>query len=171
MDTQAIALIVMVAAAAALDVGTRRIPNLLTVSGFTLALVLRGMSGTSDLGSGLLGAALAFALSFPLFIAGGMGGGDVKLLTAVGAFLGPGQLIVALLATAVIGGLLGLIAAIRGHAVKETIVGTGRLLRDLILKPFRPGHPVTLPKLGSPGAITVPYGVAIAAGAVAGLLL
>ena len=66
MDTQAIALIVMVAAAAALDIGTRRIPNLLTVSGFTLALVLRGMSGASDLGSGLLGAVLAFALRSPL---------------------------------------------------------------------------------------------------------
>ncbi|MFQ5888916.1 MAG: prepilin peptidase, partial [Gemmatimonadota bacterium] len=86
----AAALIVLAATAAAFDLGTRRIPNYLTVTGLLLALALRALDGGEMLLGGLGGAALALALSFPLFIVGGFGGGDVKLLVAVGAFLGPG---------------------------------------------------------------------------------
>ena len=101
MDLSAIGLVLTVAFGAAFDVGTRRIPNFITVGGLFVALVLRfSIGGVDALVGGLLGALLAFMLTFPLFMLRSMGGGDVKLLTAVGAFLGPYNTFIALLATA-----------------------------------------------------------------------
>lgn len=165
-----IGLITMVGIAAATDVGLRKIPNVLTVTGFVFALGVQGLIGSGALVGGLLGAALGFALSFPMFAGGGMGGGDVKLLTATGAFLGPGKFIVAFLATAVIGAVMGLIAAARQRALTSTLLG----MRDLAVGTARRMVLSTagteLPTLDKPGAVRIPYGVAIAAGAIIGLL-
>ncbi len=161
-------MIAMVVLAAGIDVGTRRIPNVLTVTGFVIALALRGLVGWDPLVAGLAGAGLGFVVSVPLFLLGGMGGGDVKLLTAVGAFLGPQQLFVALLATALVGGLMAVVVAARNGVLVPTV---RRALR-LITVPFnRSGGGEALPTLSTPGAISVPYGLAIAFGAVTGLLL
>lgn len=173
MDLNAVSslgLVTMVGIAAATDVGLRKIPNVLTVTGFLFALMLHGLIGSGALVGGLLGAALGFALSFPMFAAGGMGGGDVKLLVATGAFLGPGRFVIAFLATAIIGGVIGLIAAARQRALTSTLLGMRDLAvgtaRRLILSSAGP----ELPTLDKRGAIRIPYGVAIAAGALIGLL-
>lgn len=171
MDWIAVALVVLAASAAAFDLGTRRIPNYLTVTGLAAALLLRAAGGGEMLLAGLGGAALALGLSFPLFAAGGLGGGDVKLLVAVGAFLGPGRLMIALLATALVGGVMAFGAALRRRAVGATFRGVGLVVRGAAMRLFLPGRPHTMPSLSTPGAIAVPYGVAIAAGAVAGLFL
>lgn len=163
-------MIVMVALAAGIDVGTRKIPNVLTVTGFALALGLRGLAGWDPFVSGLAGAFLGFAVSAPLFFAGGMGGGDVKLLTAVGAFLGPQQAFVALLATALVGGLMALVVAARKGALMNTLRGV-MLLVMVPLSGGGFGEGKGLPHLANPGAVSVPYGLAIACGAITGLLL
>ena len=161
-------MIAMVVLAAGIDVGTRRIPNVLTVTGLVIALALRGLAGSDPLIAGLAGAGLGFVVSAPLFFLGGMGGGDVKLLTAVGAFLGPQQLFVALLATALVGGLMAVVVAARKGVLIPTVL---RALR-LVTVPFnRSAEGDALPTLSTPGAISVPYGLAIAFGAVTGLLL
>lgn len=76
--------------AAAVDLRTRRIPNWLTLS-----LILSGLIQSfttvhtvGPLGS-LLGLLTGFGLTFILFAIGAMGGGDVKLLAGLGAWLGP----------------------------------------------------------------------------------
>jgi len=93
-------------AAAWLDARTMRIPNLLTVSSFALALVFHGVNGAlgSDLyffgadggplGSlagvvySLTGFAFGFGIFFVLFAMGTAGGGDVKMIAALGSWLG-----------------------------------------------------------------------------------
>jgi prepilin peptidase CpaA len=161
----------VVGIAAALDVGTRRIPNALTLGGLLLALGLRGLEGTSVLVAGLFGALLAFALTLPLFLLKGMGGGDVKLLTAVGGFLGPQGLLVAFLATAVVGGFLAVGAAIMHRRLAASLTGVFRLVRGLALTAVAGTGTDSVPNLTSRDAIAVPYGVAIAIGAVVGLAL
>ena len=52
---------------------------------------------------------LGIALLILFHLLGGMGGGDVKLMGAVGAFLGPKGVLIAFLATALIGGIYALI--------------------------------------------------------------
>ena len=121
------------------------------------------MRGFDEVTAGLLGALLAFGLSLPLFLVRGLGAGDVKLLTACGAFLGPSRLLSALLITALVGGVMALAAIIQRGALLQTL----RNCRDIVVGIFSPARRDGLPTLTSPGAITVPYGVAIAIGAVA----
>jgi prepilin peptidase CpaA len=164
-------LVLTVAFGAAFDVGTRRIPNFITIGGLAVALVLRlSIGGVETLLSGLLGALLAFLFSFPLFMLKGMGGGDVKLLTAVGAFLGPFGTFVALLATALVGGVLAIAVSLRRRRLGSSLAGTFLVMRGLALKAISGGEVDAVPTLETQDAVTVPYGVAIAVGAVIGLL-
>src|SRR5438270_8787170 len=96
------------------DLRTREIPNWIS-----LALAVWAI-GTAALGwhpadwSGVaLGLAIGFMLTAPLFWLGGLGGGDVKLTTALGACLGPLGLVQTLFWVAVAGGVLALIAKLR----------------------------------------------------------
>jgi prepilin peptidase CpaA len=86
------------------DVRTRRIPNLLNLVLFLtgLGLSFTGMWKVSPSQAGL-GALVGFGLTLPLFVIGAVGGGDVKMLTALGAWLGPLGVLMVFLARAVIG--------------------------------------------------------------------
>jgi prepilin peptidase CpaA len=90
--------LIVSAAAALLDWRTGHIPNWLTLGSACLAALLHAAYGA--LGGGVRGAASALiSVAFgmivcslvPLFMyrANGMGGGDVKLLAAIGAICGP----------------------------------------------------------------------------------
>jgi prepilin peptidase CpaA len=77
------------AAAAIWDLRTRRIPNTLTLpvffAGWVFQAVDRGWAGLGDAGLGFL---LGFGILFVLWIVGGGGGGDVKLMGALSVWLG-----------------------------------------------------------------------------------
>lgn len=162
-------LVLVAATGAWYDVRERRVPNELTVGGLALALALSAFAGWGGLLAALAGAGIAFAVALPVFLAGGLGGGDVKLLTAVGAFLGPGELPVALLAIALVGGLMAAVEVVRQRAVMQTVRNIGRIVLGLGRQMFwrwkgrASGEPLTV---DAAGAITVPYAVAIAVGAV-----
>jgi len=76
--------------AAAVDLRCRRIPNWLTLSliltGLVQSFTWAHVAGPAD---SLLGLLTGFGLTFILFAIGAMGGGDVKLMTGLGAWLGP----------------------------------------------------------------------------------
>ena len=67
------------------DLRSRRIPNWLTVGGMLAGLAVRASMGPGPVGTGILGIALAALLALPFFAMGALGGGDAKLLMAVGA--------------------------------------------------------------------------------------
>jgi prepilin peptidase CpaA len=105
---------VLVLAAAAWDLRLRRIPNGLVLP-FLAAGVLAGAADRGFLGiaGALGGVALAAILFGPLWWAGGLGLGDVKLAAAVGAWLGPCGLVWALLAAGMAGGIWAVAATFR----------------------------------------------------------
>jgi prepilin peptidase CpaA len=111
------------------DLRTRRIPNTLTaamaVMGFGLATA--GVSGISPVAA-LAGLALGLALMLPGYALGATGAGDVKLMAAVGAIVGPAMVVMAYLFTGVAGGVLAVVIAIRRRRLGATIQGTTRLL-------------------------------------------
>jgi prepilin peptidase CpaA len=144
------------------DVRRNRIPNTLVGAGLLVALGLHALSGWAGLANGLLGAGLALLLTFPLFALGAIGAGDSKLFMVVGAFMGPEGFFLALLASAVVGGVLGVAAAVRRGVILPVLLGC----RDLLVNALTLGRRGSRTRLGSPGAITIPYGAAIAVGSV-----
>lgn len=94
------------------DLSTRRIPNVLTFGAALAAFVVQGwLGGWSALGLALAGWAVGIAFFLPFFALGGMGAGDVKLLGAVGAWLGPVAVVWVALFTGIAGGVMGLVVA------------------------------------------------------------
>src|SRR6476469_961813 len=95
------------------DLRTRRIPNVLTLSAIAGALLFHALTGgVSAAGWSLAGCVVGAALFFPMFALRGMGAGDVKLLAAVGAWLGPSQVVLVALAASVAGGLIAIAVAL-----------------------------------------------------------
>jgi prepilin peptidase CpaA len=170
LDTTTSCLLVLLAASAWFDATERRIPNALTVGGLLLALSLAARTGLSGLGAAASGAAIAFAIALPLFLIGGLGGGDVKLLTATGAFLGPAELPTALVAIALVGGVMAVIEVVRQGAVRRTLVNLWLVLASLRPSSFNrwrargSGEALTI---NAPEAVTVPFAIAVALGVLA----
>jgi prepilin peptidase CpaA len=124
-----VALAAGVLAATVIDLRTRRIPNELTaaMTGIGLALAATGVSGIS-VGGSFLGFALGLALMLPGYRLGATGAGDVKLMAAVGAIVGPALVVTAFFCTAIAGGVLAVIVAVRRRRLAATLTGTGRLI-------------------------------------------
>ena len=83
-------------AATVIDIRQRRVPNVLTMGVASLGLVLAmaGLGGVT-LGGALGGLGLGLALLLPAHVFGATGAGDVKLLAAFGALMGPADVFAA----------------------------------------------------------------------------
>jgi prepilin peptidase CpaA len=147
------------------DLKQRRIPN--KVSAFVLltGLAMRGWDGgPSGALFGLLAALGITALLYAPWRAGGLGGGDVKLAAAAGAWVDVRHLHWFLLATAVAGGVVAAVYYVRSSAGAraETRANLVLAAAHAELPPVssnRKGHP------------SVPYALAISAGASVALLV
>ena len=131
MSITLVQLVVIAAAttAAAIDLRTHRVPNVLTLS-IALTGLAFAMSGASDIGvvASAAGCLIGFALLLPGFLIGATGGGDVKLLAALGTFLGPAATLRAFVATAIAGGLIAIFVALRRGGFMSMLAGTGALV-------------------------------------------
>jgi prepilin peptidase CpaA len=150
----------LVCIAAWLDFTTHRIPNWLTVTGLAAGLALRAPLGWGALVTGLEGLGLALAVSLGLYALRAIGGGDVKLLAAVGAFFGFPAVMSALALMAVLGGAFALVSMVRRGLLPMLIFNTV----DLVKSWRTLGRAGGLRTLDSPAALTIPYGVPIAVG-------
>jgi prepilin peptidase CpaA len=161
----------LVVVAAAYDLRYRRIPNWLNLSGalagFVANVSLFHLHGLVTAMEGLL---LAAAVYFPFYLLRGMGAGDVKLMAAIGAIVGPFHWLTILIATGVLGGAAGATYALLKGRLSETCCNVYFLVKDLLL--FRAPY-TTNPELDfrSPGALRMPHGVIIASGCLAVFVL
>jgi prepilin peptidase CpaA len=146
------------------DVAKRRIPNAVTgavaLTGLTAQIVDWG--GWFAL-SGVAAAAVSVALLYRPWVAGGIGGGDVKLAAAVAIWVGLGGMIRYALAVAAAGGVVATIMLLLSRkAIRQEVKAS---LTLAALHQSLPAVPVP-----GPGRTSVPYGLAIAAGAAFALL-
>lgn len=168
------AMLAVVGAAVVTDVTRRRIPNWISIGGLALALLLRALPGGPPLADGVLAAALAFAFALVFFLFGGLGAGDVKLMAAVAAFLGMGRLQSALLVMAFTGVVMALVAVVRRGVLKRTFANLFVFAATFGRESFtgwKGDESQAAVHMWKTGAVTLPYGVAIAAGALGGWFL
>jgi len=109
-------LLVPVGAAVVWDLRTREIPDWipLAILGWASLATAAGLHQVTWTG-GVMGALLGLGLAGAVFYLGGLGGGDVKLLAAIGAAVGPAALLSILAWTAAAGAVLALVALARGQ--------------------------------------------------------
>jgi prepilin peptidase CpaA len=94
------------------DLNSRRIPNGLTFGAALLGFLYQFLSGGFDgLGQAAAGWVVGAAIFIVPFALGGLGGGDVKLLAALGAWLGPADVLWLSLYAGVAGGVLAIVVS------------------------------------------------------------
>ena len=152
---------VLLITAAVGDFRSRRIPNRLVGAMAVLGLVWSILVTPVLPGAltGLGGLLTGFVCWLPFYVLGWLGAGDVKLFAAAGAWLGPLTTLEGALIAAVVGAVLALIWMVFSYGGRNAAT-------TLAIAATRPS--VLSPSSGKSGMKhTIPYGVALAFGALA----
>ncbi len=161
MKPEIISAILILAIAAYIDWKEHRVPNWLTFSAWGLGLLFHAvLQGWAGLGASLLGSVVGLVTLIVPYALRGMGAGDVKLMAAVGAWVGSVVTLQAFLWIAIVGGVMGMYSIVRSKEIRErlmTLLNAGSNL--FTLKPMDQGQPAQAPR-----RMILPYGVPIAIG-------
>jgi prepilin peptidase CpaA len=151
-------------AAAYYDLRVRRIPNWINLSGIVLGLGLHtyfeGLHGTLTALGGLL---IALSIYLPLYALKGMGAGDVKLMAAVGAIVGPGNWLNIFIVTALLGGIASLTLVLLRKKMAQTFLNISVILSQLTKGKPPSDRDGTL-SIHSEKSLKMPHGAIIASG-------
>jgi prepilin peptidase CpaA len=159
----------LAAVACGCDLRTRRIPQVLTLggalAGFAFHLASGGWSGAALSAAGW---ALGIAIFFAPFALGGLGAGDVKLLGALGAWLGPDDVTWLALYAGVAGGVLAVVVSLATGYLSQALANVRLLITHWSVNGIRPLPELTLQHGRSP---RLAYAVPIFAGTMVRLWL
>jgi prepilin peptidase CpaA len=151
------------------DLRSRSIPNALTGFTFLTGLVLNfTLHSFAGLWIALLGAVLTGGLLVPPWALGGVGGGDVKMMGAFGALVGPRIGLYGLAAGLVLGGMVAVVHLVRIGRLREKLGSTRGMVVGAVNG--RSTGPLRL-SADAPDAVTLPYSLPLGAGAIGVLLL
>lgn len=147
------------------DFFQRRIPNALVLAGAAAGLLLQGvLAGPSGALAAGLGLLVGLAVFMPGYLLGFTGAGDVKLMAAVGTFLGPLGAFQAALASILAGSLIAigyLLFAVLFRQTASPMARYGLMAKSLAVT----GKPVYIrPENGEVMGRKFPFAVAIALG-------
>jgi prepilin peptidase CpaA len=137
------------------DLQDRCIPNPLVVVGLLLGLAGQTwLAGGGGLTVAVSGALVGLLCLLPFYVSGGLGAGDVKLMAMCGAFLGPLHVVVASVASLLVGGIIGV-----AWVFWQFFAGRDDYITD-------DGPSASIPAVGHQAkpAVAIPYAVAIFAG-------
>jgi len=159
--------VAFVALCVTIDVRTRRIPNAVSgtamLLGITLNTAHEGAAGLLDSVAGL--GLTTGALLWP-FAMGGLGGGDVKMMAAIGALLGPRLAFMGLGAGMILGGAIMFWHLARRGRLREKLMATATMFRVAALT--RSLDPLRV-SAADQGAVALPYSVPLGLGTLAAL--
>lgn len=127
-----ISLIAVLLTAVTTDLRSYSIPNWLTLPAMACGLLTHTLiNGTGGLVVSLEGLGLGLGLFLIFYLMGGMGAGDVKLMAAVGSFLGPRGVLYAAMLTGLLGGLYAVAAMASCWGVRATVQQAVTMLTTL----------------------------------------
>jgi len=150
------------AAASVQDARRHRIPNSVTAPAIACGLVLHAFLGRwSGIGDAVLAGLAAGTIALLFWLVGGMGGGDVKLLAAIGSIAGCAALPALLVAVAVSAALVAAAVSLYHGRLRQAMANAGVLLEHHARHGIRP-HPDL--NLDNPAALRVPFALPAAAG-------
>jgi len=160
--------VVVLAIATFTDIHSRRIPNWLVLPFLCVGV---GMSywfgGWHGVGQSFSGVALGASIYGVLCWMGGMGMGDLKLVAAIGAWVGPSQLLTALILTGIVGALMALSWAAVGGFLGDMFGNVAGLMLHIKERGVRP-HPTLV--ISNAKTHRMPYAPAIAIGTLVSFL-
>ena len=159
-----VTLLVILAIAVREDLSSHRIPNGLTLGALVLGIALQSYGGgLGGFGLAVAGAIAGLASLLPFYLRKGMGAGDVKLMMAVGSFVGPMNWLGICVLSVIVGGAAGLILVVMSGKLRQTFANMGYILSELVhLRAPYSSRPELDTK--SPKALTLPHGAMIAIG-------
>ncbi|MCI3926855.1 prepilin peptidase [Paenibacillus sp. TRM 82003] len=154
-------LIGIAAVCAATDIARRKIYNVVVFPSLAAAVAGHAWTGGwQGLGHSLMGFGVGLAILLVPYLLGGMGAGDVKLLALVGALQGPAFVFAAAVYMALLGFALSVLLLMFRRETRTFFVYV-----IYTLQCWRGGERMPFPRSGSALSTTMPYGVAIAGGA------
>jgi len=167
-DLSTVLLLVLLSVAMWSDVRTHKIPNklnlLILVLGVSMQTWFLGLDGFV---LAMLGLIVGFIFFIPFYLLGGFGAGDVKLMAAVGTFLGPQDTFIAAALTLMAGGIIGIAILLIRHGFVAYLSRNWQTLKTFLLtRQFI----FLRPETGEAAAMRFPYAAAIAAGTFAAML-
>jgi prepilin peptidase CpaA len=169
-------IVVLVASliATATDVTRFKVHNLLTLPLLAFGLVYHGfVGGPTELAQSLLGALLGFGVLVGFYLLGGVGAGDVKLLAAVGAWLGLPLTFYLFIASSLAAGLYAVVLVLMHRRVAETWVNLKIIWYRLgVIGRHLAGEDGVEAELGRPDFRNrvIPFGAMVAVGLIALLI-
>lgn len=144
------------------DVATSRIPNVLTFTTILLALAFHVIAPDGSGASyAALGLVAGLAVFFPMFALGAMGAGDVKLMAALGAWIGWKAILFVALYGSLAGGALAILIGMRRSYLRKALSNLKMLAAYWWVEGVKPLPALTLEAKDSQ---RLPYALAIAAG-------
>ena len=145
------------------DVRSHRIPNMLIITGWVAGLLLSAwLNGLTGIISAIEGSAVGLAVLLPFYLMRTMGAGDVKLMAAVGVFLGPTDVLMATLGTFIAGGVIALAVAAYTGMLARLFQNIKLMIFGTVVKMSAGQAPLMNDLPTSVGKL--PYAVAISAG-------
>jgi prepilin peptidase CpaA len=155
-------IVALLAVATFMDLRYRRIPNWLVLPFLLAGVVTSGwFHGWHGVGQSFGGLGLGALIYGVFFMMGGMGMGDVKLCAAIGAWIGPEQLLFAMVVIGIVGGIMVLCWAAIGGFLADLFKNTSAVVVGWKERGIR-RHPELV--LTNTMARKIPYAPAIAIG-------
>ena len=167
----ALILAALVLTAAAWDLKSRRIPNWLTLTGIICGVALNSfLYGWTGVKESLEGLGVAFGVYFVLYLVRAMGAGDVKLMAAVGSFVGPGNWFFIFMITAILGGVIALTILLWRKRLRKTFDNVFFIVSEMMhfRAPYMGREELSVK---SQKAFTLPHGAVIGLGCIVFLTL
>ena len=141
------------------DLFYKRIPNWLTypslIGGILFQSISRGFDGAFF---SLLGIGLGFGLTFFIHLAGGFGAGDVKLVAAIGSFVGPKEIFIIFIFSSLLSGIWAIILL----AIHGFILHTLKRYYNILITLFFTRRLIYIPPLSGEKKLRIRFGIMVA---------